>query len=72
LDDRPQSTDEILRVDDMIVTVCDSADQLMARAHLHWSVQDPVRVGTPRAFEAALEDITRRIVSWVGPELEGH
>lgn len=66
LSDRPRSADEVLRRDDVIVTVCDSADREVASAHVHWSIPDPVPVGTARAFEAALGEISERIEGWVG------
>jgi protein-tyrosine-phosphatase len=65
LAERPASTAEVLVDDDVIITVCDSADREMAVGHRHWSVPDPVRVGTPAAFEQALADLTSRIEGWV-------
>ncbi|GAA1011858.1 putative regulatory protein, ArsR family [Acrocarpospora pleiomorpha] len=54
--------DEVLRPEDLVVAVCDSAhEQLGGRERLHWSVPDPVRVGTDAAFEHAFTDITSRI-----------
>ncbi|MCU0282544.1 MAG: MarR family transcriptional regulator [Candidatus Nanopelagicales bacterium] len=65
LAERPAATAEVLVDDDVIITVCDSADREMAVGHRHWSVPDPVRVGTPAAFEQALADLTGRIEGWV-------
>ena len=65
LADRPRSAEEVVRRDDVIVTVCDSADREVDVAHLHWSIRDPVPAGTARAFEAALAEITERIEGWV-------
>ena len=49
---------------DLVVTVCDRAHEELADAdHLHWSVPDPVPVGTPAAFDAALADLDHRITS---------
>jgi protein-tyrosine-phosphatase len=64
LADRPASTTEVLTVEDAIITVCDSADREVARRHAHWSVPDPVRVGTKAAFERTLADLTSRIDGW--------
>lgn len=66
LAERPVSTAEVLRPDDFVVTVCDSADREVGVEHTHWSIPDPVRVGTGRAFEAALAEIAERIDGWVG------
>lgn len=49
---------------DLVVTVCDRAhEELPDGEHLHWSVPDPVPVGTPAAFDAALAEIDHRINS---------
>ena len=66
LADRPRAADDVLRARDFIVTVCDAADREVPEAHLHWSVPDPVRVGTPRAFASAFQEIATRIEAWVG------
>ncbi len=63
--DRPQSTGEVLAEDDVIVTVCDSADREVRSAHLHWSIPDPVPLGSDRAFEATLLQVTGRIEAWL-------
>lgn len=52
--------------DDLVVAVCDSAyEELLpdgpAPPRLHWSVPDPVRVGTEAAFDAAYTDLARRL-----------
>lgn len=65
LADRPRAAEEVLAPEDVIVTVCDSADREVALAHAHWSVRDPVRVGTPAAFEATLEELAGRVDGWV-------
>ncbi len=66
LADRPHATEEVLRASDVMVTVCDAADREVVRRHVHWSVPDPVPVGTPRAFESAFQAISERIDAWVG------
>jgi protein-tyrosine-phosphatase len=47
-----------------VITVCDQAHDDLSRplSRLHWSVPDPVVVGTTRAFERAYEIIAERIV----------
>jgi ArsR family transcriptional regulator, arsenate/arsenite/antimonite-responsive transcriptional repressor / arsenate reductase (thioredoxin) len=45
-----------------VITVCDLAhEELGNRADMHWSVPDPVRVGGERAFDRALDDLSRRV-----------
>lgn len=59
---RPRSLDDVVEVDDLVITVCDSAhEELTGAGRLHWSVADPVREGTDAAFEAAFEDIAARV-----------
>lgn len=65
LADRPASTAEVLAAGDVIITVCDSADREVRTAHTHWSIPDPVRVGTSGTFERTLADLTTRIDGWV-------
>jgi protein-tyrosine-phosphatase len=65
LADRPAATGEVLSGDDAIITVCDAADGEVTAGHTHWSVPDPVPVGTAAAFERALADLTHRIDGWV-------
>jgi protein-tyrosine-phosphatase len=61
---RTAHVDAVLRPEDLVVAVCDNAhEELGSRApdRLHWSVPDPVRVGTDDAFEHALELIEGRV-----------
>lgn len=48
---------------DLVVTVCDRAHEELGPDddRWHWSVPDPVGVGTPAAFDAALHDLDDRI-----------
>jgi hypothetical protein len=44
------------------VTVCDLAhEELGGQAVPHWSVPDPVPVGDPESFDAALAELDRRV-----------
>jgi protein-tyrosine-phosphatase len=46
----------------LIVTVCDQArEELGHRVAIHWSVADPVATGTREAFDAAADQISRRV-----------
>ena len=53
----------VLRADDLVVAVCDSAYEELGDLadRLHWSVPDPVPVDTPAAFEKAYEEIEQRV-----------
>jgi protein-tyrosine-phosphatase len=69
---KPRSVKDVLRAGDYVVTVCDHAHEELGGANrplpdagvtgrLHWSVPDPVPVGTARAFGAAYDDLVRRV-----------
>lgn len=49
----------------LVVTVCDRAHEEVAddSTWLHWSIPDPVPVGTKAAFDAALGELRERIES---------
>ena len=48
-----------------MITVCDRAHEEVAgdESWLHWSIPDPVPVGTKAAFDAALRELRERIES---------
>ncbi|MGA8040157.1 MAG: helix-turn-helix domain-containing protein [Acidimicrobiia bacterium] len=49
---------------DLVVSVCDRARESglpRSRARLHWSVPDPVEVGTKRAFRDVFAEIEERV-----------
>ena len=61
---RTAHVEQVLRADDLVVAVCDSAHEQLAGAaggRLHWSVPDPARLATATAFEHALADLADRI-----------
>jgi protein-tyrosine-phosphatase len=61
---RPKSIDEVVRPDDLVVSVCDTVNEELdglTNPHLHWSIPDPAAVGTDAAFATALSDISERI-----------
>ena len=60
---RTAHVDEVLAGGDLVVAVCDNAHEELPAdaARLHWSVPDPVRVGTAAAFDAAYDEISRRV-----------
>jgi len=55
--------DQVLEPNDLVVAVCDNAHEELdpTLPRLHWSIPDPVRVGTDEAFDDAYDEITRRI-----------
>lgn len=47
---------------DFVITVCDHAHEELGNLDgVHWSVPDPVRVGTDEAFDATVADLVRRV-----------
>jgi protein-tyrosine-phosphatase len=61
-DAAPRLLADVQREGDLVVTVCDNAhEEIGAVADLHWSVPDPVRAGDDAAFDAAFDEISRRV-----------
>lgn len=54
----------------LVITVCDRAHEELAGAGAwwHWSVPDPVPVGTTAAFDATVRELRTRIESVIGTE----
>ncbi|GIJ52400.1 putative regulatory protein, ArsR family [Virgisporangium aliadipatigenens] len=56
---------DVVHDGDLLIAVCDNAHEDLTtgvpRPRLHWSVPDPVRVGTDAAFDAAYTDLAARI-----------
>jgi protein-tyrosine-phosphatase len=53
---------DVLDEQDFVITVCDRAhEELHHPRSVHWSVPDPVRVGTAAAFDAAFDELSRRV-----------
>lgn len=62
VDDEPRHLDDVVGDGDLIVTVCDNAhEELGGRDAVHWAIADPVVADTDQAYDAALEDLGRRI-----------
>ena len=63
----PRTFDEIGDLPSLVVTVCDQVHEEITPddAWLHWSVPDPVVVGTRAAFDAALTELRKRITTLV-------
>jgi ArsR family transcriptional regulator, arsenate/arsenite/antimonite-responsive transcriptional repressor / arsenate reductase (thioredoxin) len=59
---RPRQVADVRTDTDLVVTVCDRAhEELDLKTDVHWSVPDPLRAGTPEAFDRALEELGRRV-----------
>jgi protein-tyrosine-phosphatase len=59
----PQRLADVVAADDYVVAVCDRAYEELGpgAVHVHWSVPDPVRIGTTTAFDAAFDDLASRV-----------
>lgn len=58
----PQALGAVLGDSDFVITVCDNAhEELQVPGDLHWSIPDPVRIGTDDAFDHAYDELERRI-----------
>jgi ArsR family transcriptional regulator, arsenate/arsenite/antimonite-responsive transcriptional repressor / arsenate reductase (thioredoxin) len=57
---RPRAVDGVRAAGDLVITVCDRAHEEVG-GDLHWSVPDPVSVGTDAAFDRALGELDRRV-----------
>ncbi|MFC7788809.1 arsenate reductase/protein-tyrosine-phosphatase family protein [Microbacterium sp. MAHUQ-60] len=57
----PRLVDDRITASDLIITVCDRAHEEYPVTALHWSVPDPVRVGTAAAFDAAFDELEKRV-----------
>ena len=55
---------------DLVVSVCDRALEgglPAGKAHVHWSIPDPVRSGSLASFRSAFDDIAKRVGRLTGP-----
>lgn len=70
---RPVHLTDVVRPDDLLVAVCDSAHEHLRGQpgrRLHWSVPDPAAADTDEAFETAYADLADRI-DRLAPTLSG-
>jgi protein-tyrosine-phosphatase len=62
---KTHSLDEVQQATDLLITLCDEAHEELgadpARQVWHWSVPDPVRIGTDEAFDDAYDQISARV-----------
>ncbi len=59
----PRHVEDVLRTDDVVITVCDAAHEELGAGpdRLHWSIPDPARRGDEVAFDHAIDELTDRI-----------
>ncbi|MGH3348003.1 MAG: helix-turn-helix domain-containing protein [Nocardioides sp.] len=59
----PQQVADVRTATDFVIAVCDNAYEALGRdtVQVHWSVPDPVRVGTAAAFDSAHDDLATRV-----------
>jgi ArsR family transcriptional regulator, arsenate/arsenite/antimonite-responsive transcriptional repressor / arsenate reductase (thioredoxin) len=63
----PRCLDDVVTEGDYLVTVCDNAHEELQRRYgerrdaVHWSVPDPVPVGSDAAFDAVYGDLAARV-----------
>jgi protein-tyrosine-phosphatase/DNA-binding transcriptional ArsR family regulator len=70
----PQSIDDVLRPDDVIVSVCDSVNEELgprSNTRIHWSVPDPALIDTDAAFRDTVDELRARVDQLV-PTLRPH
>jgi ArsR family transcriptional regulator, arsenate/arsenite/antimonite-responsive transcriptional repressor / arsenate reductase (thioredoxin) len=66
---RPRPMSDVREDGDLIITVCDLAhEEIGELAAVHWSVPDPVPAGDDASFDAAVDELARR-VSLLAPRL---
>ncbi|CAB4970907.1 MAG: helix-turn-helix domain-containing protein [Actinobacteria bacterium] len=69
----PKGLSQINMTPTLVITVCDLVHEELAHdvqprrggSWLHWSVPDPVKLGTARAFDSTLDELTRRVSALV-------
>jgi protein-tyrosine-phosphatase len=66
---RPRHIDAVPRLPARVVTVCDRAHEELdpEPGWLHWSLPDPVPIGTTAAYDATVAELSRRIRALVRP-----
>ncbi len=62
---RPRNLDDVVTLPELVVTVCDRAHEELDPEPdwLHWSVPDPLEVGTRAAFDATVRELRDRITA---------
>jgi protein-tyrosine-phosphatase/DNA-binding transcriptional ArsR family regulator len=70
----PRELSTLKRLPALVVTVCDQAHEEFEHdpSWLHWSITDPVPLGTKVAFDATLEELRERISALVNDARATH
>jgi protein-tyrosine-phosphatase/DNA-binding transcriptional ArsR family regulator len=66
----PKLVGDVLTGDELLIAVCDRAYEDLHGEPLHWSIPDPAKTDTLRAFNTAYDDVTSRVDHLVA-SLEG-
>ncbi len=66
----PRAITDVSRTTPLVITVCDQAHEEMEPPldWLHWSIPDPVAIGTDDAFDATVAELTARISGLTGSD----
>lgn len=62
--DAPQSIEDVLRPDDVVVSVCDAVNEELGpidNPHFHWSIPDPAAIDTDAAFAETVRELDVRV-----------
>jgi hypothetical protein len=64
----PRSITDVEDMPTLVVTVCDQAHEELDPPDdwLHWSIPDPVAVGTAAAFDATIDQLRERVTGVTG------
>jgi ArsR family transcriptional regulator, arsenate/arsenite/antimonite-responsive transcriptional repressor / arsenate reductase (thioredoxin) len=59
----PRSIDDVVDMAPLVITVCDQAHEDLdpPDTWLHWSIPDPVAIGSSAAFDATVRELRQRI-----------
>jgi protein-tyrosine-phosphatase len=64
----PRSIADLPSLPPLVITVCDQAHEELDPPDdwLHWSIPDPVPVGTAAAFDATIHELRQRVDAFIG------
>jgi hypothetical protein len=64
----PRSIDDLNHMSPLVITVCDQAhEELEPRdGWMHWSITDPVSIGSAKAFDATITELRGRVALLLG------
>jgi protein-tyrosine-phosphatase len=67
-DAAPRSITDVTTMPPLVVTVCDQAHEELDPPDewLHWSIPDPVAIGTAAAFDATIDELRQRVQALAG------